>query len=211
MQFIPEAIDQYAVTHTKPESKALLELSRETHAKIYMPQMLSGHLQGRFLSMVSKLVQPKNILEIGTFTGYSAICLCEGLKPGGHLYTIDINEELLPMTTKYFKAAGISDRVKSLTGDALKIIPSIKATFELVFIDADKTNYSRYYDLVFDKMPSGGVILADNVLWSGKVIGNDDDADTIGIRKFNEKVQKDKRVENVLLPIRDGVMMIRKK
>jgi predicted O-methyltransferase YrrM len=211
MHFFPEKLEQYATGHTKPASKVLNSLERETYARIYMPQMVSGHLQGRFLSMVSKMLNPGNILEIGTFTGYSAICLSEGLKDGGTLYTIDINEELEALAKKYFEQAGLGKKIKYLTGNAVEIIPELDVQFDLVYIDADKENYSKYYDLVFDKLRSGGLILADNVLWSGKVIDEKQDQETKALVAFNEKVQCDERVENVLVTIRDGVMMVRKK
>ena len=211
MHFFPEELEQYAVSSTKSPSGVLQELERETYARIYMPQMLAGHLQGRFLSMISKMLQPKNILEIGTFTGYSAICLSEGLQEGRTLFTIDVNAELETMARKYFEKAGISNKIKYLIGNAVEIIPQLDVIFDLVFIDADKENYSRYYDLVFDKLRSGGVILADNVLWCGKVIEEKQDEETKALVAFSDKVQSDNRVDNVLVTIRDGVMMVRKK
>jgi len=211
MHFFPENLEQYTIAHTKPASEILQELERETYARIYMPQMVSGHLQGRFLSMISRIVQPKNILEIGTFTGYSAICLSEGLQEGGTLFTIDVNAELETMVRKYFDKGGVSSKIKYLIGNAVEIIPQLNVLFDLVFIDADKENYSRYYDLVFDKLRSGGVILADNVLWSGKVIEEKQDEETKALVAFCDKVQHDNRVDNVLVTIRDGVMMIRKR
>ena len=211
MNIIPEALQKYAEEHTKAESEVLKQLNRETHARIYMPQMISGHLQGQFIRLISLLVQPKNILDIGTFTGYSAICMSDGLQHGGKLYTIDVNEELKEMVKEYFRKAGISDRVNQIIGDATQIIPSLDVMFDLVFIDADKVNYSKYYDLVFDKIRSGGVILADNVLWSGKVIEENKDEETKALVAFSNKVQKDPRVDNVLITERDGLMLIRKK
>jgi|ERR1043165_4494649 predicted O-methyltransferase YrrM len=211
MYFFPEELEQYAVAHTKSPGAVLQELERETYARIYMPQMVSGHLQGRFLSMISKMMQPKNILEIGTFTGYSALCLSEGLHEGGTLFTIDVNAELETMTRKYFEKAGLTKKIKYLIGNAVEIIPQLDVTFDLVFIDADKENYSRYYDLVFGKLRSGGVILADNVLWSGKVIEEKKDEETKALVAFSDKVQNDNRVDNVLVTIRDGVMIVRKK
>ena len=211
MHFFPEALERYAEEHTTAESGILKELNRETNANILMPQMLSGHVQGQFIRMISMLLRPKNILEIGTFTGYSAICLQEGLQPGGTLYTIDVNEELKEMVDRYFAKAGISDSVKFMIGNAREIIPTLDVTFDLVFIDADKENYPNYYDLVFDKVNSGGVILADNVLWSGKVAEGNQDAETKALVAFSEKVQRDNRVDNVLVTQRDGLMMIRKK
>ncbi|MEO5673942.1 MAG: O-methyltransferase [Chitinophagales bacterium] len=211
MHFFPEKLEQYATGHTKPASEVLNSLERETYVRIYMPQMVSGHLQGRFLSMVSKMLNPGNILEIGTFTGYSAICLSEGLKDGGTLYTIDINEELEALAKKYFEQAGLGKKIKYLTGNAVEIIPQLDVQLDLVYIDADKENYSKYYDLVFEKLRSGGLILADNVLWSGKIIDEKQDQETKALVAFNDKVQRDERVENVLVTIRDGVMMVRKK
>jgi len=173
--------------------------------------MVSGHVQGRFLSMMSKLVRPKNVLEIGTFTGYSAICLSEGLEEGGTVYTIDVNEELQNFVKSFFEKAGVARKIKYLLGNAVEWIPKLDMIFDLVFIDADKENYSRYYDLVFDKVRSGGVILADNVLWSGKVTEENQDEETKALVAFGDKIQKDNRVENVLVTMRDGVMLIRKK
>jgi len=211
MHFFPEELERYIVQHTKQPDKVLQELERETFSKIYMPQMLSGHVQGRFLSMLSKLVQPKNVLEIGTFTGYSAICLSEGLQEGGMVYTIDVNEELETMVRSFIEKAGASKKIKYLLGNAVDFVPKLNLIFDLVFIDADKENYSRYYDLVFDKVRSGGLILADNVLWSGKVADESPDEETKALVSFSDKIQSDDRVENVLVSIRDGVMMIRKK
>ena len=211
MHFFPDKLEQYTIAHTKQASEILQELERETYARIYMPQMVSGHLQGRFLSMISKMVQPKNILEIGTFTGYSALCLSEGLQEGGTLFTIDVNAELETMVRKYFDKAGLSSKIKYLIGNAVEIIPQLNVLFDLVFIDADKENYSSYYDLVFDKLKGGGVILADNVLWSGKVTEEKQDEETKALVAFCDKVQNDNRVDNVLVTIRDGVMMVRKR
>ena len=175
--------------------------------------MLSGHFQGRVLSMLSHMINPKTVLEIGTYTGYSAICLAEGLLDNGKIYTIDINEELESMVNKYIEKSDLKDTIINQIGDAIEIIPTIKETFDLVFIDADKSNYSNYYDLVFDKVNSGGYIIADNVLWSGKVTDPKKslDADTIALIAFSEKVTNDDRVQNVLFPIRDGLMIARKK
>jgi predicted O-methyltransferase YrrM len=211
MHFFPESLEHFAEAHTTPESDVLQQLNRETNARIYMPQMLSGHLQGQFMRMMSLVLRPINVLEIGTYTGYSAICLAEGLQPGGKLYTIDINEELKEMVDRYFTLSGMRERIVNLIGDATKIIPTLDATFDLVFIDADKTNYSNYYDLVFDKVRSGGVILADNVLWSGKVVEAGQDNETKALVAFCDKVHRDSRVDNVLITQRDGLMMIRKK
>jgi predicted O-methyltransferase YrrM len=211
MDFLPEELDQYIEAHTGAETDLLRKINRETNAHVLRPRMLSGQVQGRFLSMVSKMIKPKAILEIGTYTGYSAICLAEGLKADGILITIDINEELKNRVSKYFEASGFASQIDYRIGDACKIIPTLNKTFDLVFIDADKENYSRYYDLVIDKLLPGGIILADNVLWSGKVVQPKPDKDTKAILEFNEKIQGDARVENLLLSLRDGVMMMRKR
>ena len=210
MDIIDQNIQQYAEQHTTAESPLLKQLNRHTHANVMMPRMLSGHLQGRLLAMISQMIKPDNILEIGTYTGYSALCLAEGLKPDGKLITIDVNEELEPLLKKYFADAGVNDRIDLRIGNATSIIPSLDVKFDLVFIDADKENYSRYFDLVIDKLNLNGFILADNVLWSGKVLQPNADKDTRAIVEFNKKVQEDPRVENVLLPVRDGIMLIRK-
>ena len=213
MNFLDSKIQDYADKYTSPESDALRELNEDTHANVASPNMLSGHIQGRILAMISKMIKPKYILEIGTYTGYSAICLCEGLEFGGKLITIDINSDMEAINKKYFDKAGVSGKIKKLTGNALELIPKLDHGIDLVFIDADKTNYANYYDMVFDKMNAGGIILADNVLWSGKVLleEKDMDDDTKALAKFNEKIMNDNRVENILLPVRDGLMVIRKK
>lgn len=210
MNFVEEDIAAYCEAHTKPESIILKDLERETHLKTLAPQMLSGHLQGKFLRFISNMIQPAAILEIGTFTGYSAICLAEGLKEGGVLHTIEIGEELKEIIMKYIEKAGLSDKIKLHIGDAHDIIPGLQQEFDLIFIDADKVSYPAYYDLVFDRVKNGGYIVADNALWSGKVLENKRDKDTQGIHLFNEKVNEDKRVDNMLIPIRDGIMLIRK-
>lgn len=210
MDFIDPRIQTYAEQHTSPEHDLLKKINRETHAKVMAPRMLSGHLQGRVLSMISAMVKPKCILEIGTYTGYSAICLAEGLQPGGTLITIDKNEELEEQVRRDFAAAGLSDVIDFRVGNALEIIPTLNHKFDLVFIDADKENYARYYDFVIDTVNLNGIILADNVLWSGKVLDEKPDKDTRAIVDFNRKVHHDKRVENVLFPIRDGIMVMRK-
>ena len=210
MEFIDPRLSEYSEFHTSPESELLKKISRNTHAQVMMPRMLSGHLQGRLLSMISKMIKPKTILEIGTYTGYSAICLAEGLAPNGQLITIDKNEELESKVTGYFQEAGLKTVIDYRIGNALKIIPTLDARFDLVFIDADKENYSNYFDLVIDKVASGGYLLADNVLWSGKVLDTKPDKDTRAIIEFNRKVQQDNRVENILVPIRDGILMMRK-
>lgn len=212
MDFIDSGISNYSEKYSSIESPVLSELNRETHAKILMPRMLSGHLQGRVLSMISHMIRPETILEIGTYTGYSAICMAEGLAENGQLHTIDINDELAPLVKSFIAKAGMENKIITHWGDAKKVIPGIPGPFDLVFIDADKTNYSNYYDLVFEKVRQGGFILADNVLWDGKVLNMENaDKDTKAIHEFNEKVRNDDRVEKVLLPIRDGVMIVRKK
>ncbi|MCE2894975.1 MAG: O-methyltransferase [Flammeovirgaceae bacterium] len=210
MEFIPLEIDNYARAHTSVESDLLKKIYRDTQADILMPRMVSGHLQGRFLSMISKMIQPSAILEIGTFTGYSAICLAEGLQSGGQIVTIDNNEELETRVRGYFDEAKLGGAINYLIGDASQLIPTLYTQFDLVFIDADKENYSLYYDLVFEKVQVGGFIIADNVLWSGKVIQKKLDKDTQAIASFNEKVAKDGRVSCMLLPLRDGLMLIQK-
>lgn len=208
MEILDERLQRYAEQHTTPESDLLKKINRDTHANVLMPRMLSGHLQGRVLSMISHMLRPNAILEIGTYTGYSALCLAEGLAQGGKLITIDINEELEEKVKGYFES--FRDQIEYRIGRALDILPSLTELFDLVFIDADKSNYAKYFDLVIEKVRPGGFILADNVLWSGKVLDKRPDADTKAIISFNEKIHNDKRVENVLLPIRDGIMMIRK-
>jgi predicted O-methyltransferase YrrM len=213
MEFIDEALLAYCEDHTSTEDQLLLKITRETRAKVLMPRMISGHLQGKMLELFVKMLQPKIILEIGTYTGYSGICMARGLATDGKLITLDINDELETMVRDFFEESGLSDQIDYRLGDALKLIPKIPGPFDLVFIDADKINYQRYYDLIIDKVPSGGIILADNVLWSGKILVKEDqkiDKDTQAILDFNAYVQADPRVENVLLPIRDGVMMARK-
>ncbi|GAB3537433.1 O-methyltransferase [Pontibacter brevis] len=214
MEFIDEELLQYSEEHTSPESNLLYKINRQTHLSVLRPRMLSGHQQGRLLSMFSKMIQPKQILEIGTYTGYSALCMAEGLQPGGTLHTIDINEELEERVRGYFEEAGLSDSIKFYIGNALEITPTIDAEFDLVFIDADKINYATYYDMVIDRVRAGGYIIADNVLWSGKVLEKYRrklDEDTKAVIDFNKKVQDDERVENILIPIRDGLMVARKK
>jgi caffeoyl-CoA O-methyltransferase len=212
MDFLPKEIERYAEQFTTAESEVLAALNRETWAKVMTPRMLSGHLQGQALRMFSLMMRPANILEIGTYTGYSAICLAEGLRPGGKLITIDINEELHGMVQRYLERAGLNDRVEALVGNARDIIPTLPQTFDLVFIDADKENYATYFDLVIDRMSTGGFIIADNVLWSGKVLQPDSELDreTIALKDFVRKLKDDPRVETVLLPIRDGLLVARK-
>lgn len=208
---IPSILENYIHEHASFEGEALAELERATFVNVLMPQMLSGRVQGRFLSMLSKIIQPKRILEIGTYTGYSAICMAEGLSKDGILYTIDINEELETLVSTFVKRAGFNSKIKCLIGNAAEIIPELNETFDLVFIDADKANYGQYFDLVIDKVRAGGIILADNVLWSGKVVSDKKDKDTLALCNFNDKIQQDSRVENVILSMRDGIMMMIKK
>jgi len=210
MEFLPEEVEKYTTTHTTKESLLLAELNRETWANVMIPRMLSGHLQGRILSMFSKLITPENILEIGTYTGYSALCLAEGLKPNGTLHTLDINEEYTTVANRYFKKSNFSKNIQQHIGEALDIIPTLNCNFQLAFIDADKENYTNYFDAIIDKIDVGGLIIADNVLWSGKVIHEQKDEETIALDKYNKKIVTSERVENVLLPVRDGLMISRK-
>lgn len=213
MEFISADLEKYVNHHTKQESEVLEELNRETHLKVLQPRMLSGHLQGRALSMFAKMISPKKILEVGTYTGYSAICLSEGLASGGSLHTIEKNEELQPIAERFFEKAGVKDHITMHIGDALEVLQGLDENFDLAFIDADKSNYINYYDLILPKMNKGGFIVADNVLWSGKVLDKNEmekDEDTRILDRFNKMVLDDDRVENVLLPIRDGLMIIRK-
>lgn len=213
MDFLPKEIEEYALKNSDAELDVLKRLNRETHLKMTMPQMLSGHMQGLMLQMFSKMIRPKNILEIGTFTGYSAICLAQGLQEGGKLHTIDVNEEFKEIITRYIKEAGLQGKIQLHIGSAVNILPTLKEEFDLVFIDADKENYSTYYDLVFPKVKHGGFIIADNVLWSGKVLNSPMkmDVETKSLYEYSQKIQSDSQVENVLLPLRDGLMIARKK
>lgn len=213
MDFIDEALVSYSEKHSSPENSLLAKLNRETNAKVLAPRMLSGHLQGRILSMFSKMIRPKYILEIGTYTGYSALCLAEGIQDEGELHTIEVNDELTPMICEYVDASEYKNQIVIHTGDATQLIPKLHISWDLVFIDADKKNYSRYYDLIFPSLKPGGYLLADNVLWSGKVLEKRElmDDETKAIDEFNEKINNDSRVEQVLLPVRDGLLLIRKK
>ena len=213
MHFLPQHIDDYVVQHSENEPALLQELNRETHQKILIPRMLSGHYQGRVLSMISKLVRPQTILEIGTYTGYSALCLAEGITENGSLHTIDINEELHDFQRKYFDRSSYGDRIFQYTGSALDIIPSMDMGFDMVFIDADKENYPNYFNLIIDKLNTGGIILSDNVLWSGKVVESlkPDDEATKALITYNDILKNDPRVETVILPIRDGLTISRKR
>lgn len=210
MEFISDELLNYCEQYTSGESELLRELNRQTHLKVGQPRMLSGHLQGRFLSLLSKMQRPDNILEIGTYTGYSALCLAEGLNKNGKLITIDSNEETAPFAKSFFERSEYKNQIEQITGDAAKVIPQLNYEWDLVFIDADKKNYALYYDLVFEKVKPGGIIIADNVLWSGKILNEKKDADTQAIHDFNEKLHSDQRTENVLLPVRDGLMVVRK-
>lgn len=210
MEFIDEAILSYATAHAQPEDPVLQALAAYTTENIHLPNMLSGHLQGRFLALISRLVAPNRILEIGTYTGYSAICLAEGLAPSGHLHTIDVNADLAPLANEYFGKAGIADRVTMHIGNARNIIPTLTDTFDLVFIDADKAWYSHYFDLVIDKVRKGGLIIADNVLWSGRVLAEEKDKRTAALDAYNKKIRDDERVTAYLLPLRDGLNIAQK-
>ena len=213
MHFLPEKLDDYVVAHSQKEPKLLQQLSRETWQKVLAPRMLSGHFQGRVLSMVSKLINPKNVLEIGTYTGYSALCLVEGIQPKGQLHTIDTNEELYDLQRKYFDKSGFGNQIIQHTGNALNITPTIDKTFDLVFIDADKQNYPNYLEIILPKLKSGSVILSDNVLWTGKVIEKlqKGDKDTEALLKYNKMINEHSQLETVLLPIRDGLTITRVK
>jgi len=208
----PVLLDQYIINHISPEDDFLNELDRETHLKVLRSRMLSGHLQGQILSMISCMIKPKYILEIGTFTGYSALCLAKGLTNDGQLHTIEIDDELETIAQKYFLKSGMSDHIFQHIGDAREIIPSINRPFDLVFIDADKREYCDYYNIVFDYIPVGGFLLADNILWDGKVVDPDaaNEEQTRGILDFNDLIQSDTRVRNVILPVRDGIMLVQK-
>ena len=211
--FLPENIDNYVVAHSQEEPKILQELTKETWQKVLNPRMISGAYQGRILSMISKLIQPKNVLEIGTFTGYSALSIAEGLPKDGTLFTIDRNEELVELQQKYFNKSRYTKQLKSYIGNALDIIPTLNQKFDLVFIDADKSNYTNYFHLIIDKMNSGGIILSDNVLWYGKVAEQAElkDTDTIALQAYNTLLNTDDRIETVMLPIRDGLTISRVK
>lgn len=213
MYFLPEKLDDYVVAHSQKEPELLQQLSRETWQKVLAPRMLSGHFQGRVLSMVSKLINPKNVLEIGTYTGYSALCLVEGIQPKGQLHTIDTNEELYDLQRKYFDKSGFGNQIIQHTGNALNIISTIDKTFDLVFIDADKQNYPNYLEIILPKLKSGSVILSDNVLWTGKVIEKiqKGDKDTEALLKYNKMINEHSQLETVLLPIRDGLTLTRVK
>jgi len=212
MEFIDAALDKYVCAHTQDENELLKRINRETHLEVLQPRMLSGHFQGRVLSLFSKMIQPKRILEIGTYTGYSALCLAEGLPADGKLVTIDVNEELETRVRGYFEASNFNNQIEYIIGKALEVIPTLDEKWDLVFIDADKQNYIAYYQLIVPLVKNGGFILADNVLWSGKVADpTKNDKDTTLLREFNDILKNDERVEPVLLPIRDGLFIARKK
>lgn len=211
MHFISEELENYVEQHSQNEPELLVKLFKETHQKILQPRMLSGHFQGRVLSMLSKIINPKSILEIGTYTGYAALCLAEGLQKDGTLDTIDIKEELVSIQQKYFDLSPWKNQITAHLGDALEIIPSLNKKFDLVFIDADKENYINYFNMIVPMMNKGGIILSDNVLWSGKVLEelNPKDVSTKILLEYNKIVNEDARVETVLLPIRDGLTVTR--
>ncbi len=213
MSFIEPDLENYIENNSSEESEVLKKLNRNTHAHVLSPRMLSGHLQGRVLSMLSHMIKPKYILEIGTYTGYSAICMAEGLQKDGELHTLDINEELEEMVNQYIHEAGFENKIIQHIGNAMDIIPHLKKPWDLVFIDADKRNYLNYYQLLIDVLPQGSYIIADNVLWSGKILQDKEkmDKSTSALDSFNKYIQEDPRVENVLFPIRDGLMICRKK
>ncbi|MDC0460021.1 O-methyltransferase [Crocinitomicaceae bacterium] len=212
MNFIEERVEEYAMLHTTKESELLNKIDRETHLEVLRPRMLSGHFQGRILSMLSKMISPNRILEIGTYTGYSALCLAEGLMEDGKLYTIDINEELEDRVRQYFLESNYNQQIDFVIGDALHLIPRLNESWDIVFIDADKKNYTKYFNMVVASVKSGGYIIADNVLWSGKVVEKDHvDEDTLALRVFNDTLSKDPRFEVILLPVRDGLLIARKK
>ena len=213
MHFLSEELENYAAQHTEDEPLLLQELNKRTHLNVLQPRMISGHFQGRFLSLLSKMVQPRTILEIGTYTGYATLCLAEGLHPEGVLHTIDIKEELTDLQREFFDRSGYGSQILQHLGKAADIIPALDTTFDLVFIDADKQNYAHYFDLVIEKMNRGGIILSDNVLWSGKVVEEvkHNDKHTQALMAYNQKIKDDPRVETVLLPIRDGITLSRVK
>lgn len=211
MSLINDDLQQLLLSYCEPESELLQSIDRETNLKVLMPRMLSGHYQGRVLSMLSKTISPQRILEIGTFTGYATICLAEGLAENGLLYTLDINEELEEMVRGNFARSDYNEQIRYILGDASQTLNSLNESFDLVFIDADKKNNGTYYDMVFDRVRKGGLIIVDNVLWSGKVLSNNQDKDTRNITNFNDKIAADDRVEKLILPVRDGLFIIRKK
>ena len=212
MDFLSSEIENYSLSHTSEENDLLKDLNRQTHVQVLQPRMLSGHLQGRILSMFSHMIRPSRVLEIGTYTGYSALCIAEGISENGKIITIDSNKELEPFTRTYFSKSKFNDQIEFIVGNALSVIPQLEEIWDLVFIDADKENYLNYYESVLKNVRKGGFIIADNVLWSGKVTQeiSSNDNETSGIVEFNKKVNEDSRVENVLVPVRDGLMVLRK-
>lgn len=211
MDFLPVHIAHYAEEHTRYEGDVLADLEKETYLKVLMPRMCSGHLQGQILRMFAAMIRPKRVLEIGTYTGYSAIAMAQAMPEDGLLYTIDINEELKPLVQTFIKRAGLDSKIQLHFGDAMQIVPTLHESWDLVFIDADKENYLNYYQMVLPKLSAGGFIIADNVLWSGKVCDPEiNDPETLALKEFNDFVHADSRVENVLLPVRDGLMILRK-
>ncbi|WP_316816723.1 O-methyltransferase [Pedobacter nyackensis] len=211
MSLINDDMQQLLLNYCEPEHTLLQKIDRETNLKVLMPRMLSGHYQGRVLSMLSKMISPSRILEIGTFTGYATLCLAEGLTENGIIYTLDINEELEEMVRGHFAESEYNSQIKYIIGDANETLEVLNETFDLVFIDADKKNNGTYYDMVFDRVRPGGLIIVDNVLWSGKVLNSNPDKDTKNITTFNDKILADSRVEKLILPVRDGLFVIRKK
>lgn len=209
MHFLTTSLQNYIEENSEPEPEVLQQLARETHQKVLRPRMMTGHYQGRFLSMLSKIIRPMRILEIGTYTGYSAICLAEGLLPAGLLHTIDINEELSEIQKKYFKQSGYGTQIKQHVGDAKRIIPKLHETFDIVFIDAEKTEYVEYFELVLKKTRPGSLILSDNVLWSGKIAEPLDPTDmaTKALKDYNNVLKMDPRIETIILPVRDGLSL----
>lgn len=211
MSIVNEEMQQLLLNYCEPENELLQSIDRETNLKVLMPRMLSGHYQGRVLSMLSKMIAPERILEVGTFTGYATLCLAEGLPENGIIYTLDINEELEEMVRRNFSKSPYDSQIRYILGDATTTINALDETFDLVFIDADKKNNGTYYDLIFDRVRPGGLIIVDNVLWSGKVLNTSQDKDTKNITTFNDKIAADERVEKLILPVRDGLFIIRKK
>lgn len=211
MELLHETLKLYLEQYCEPEPELLKHIDRETNLKVLMPRMVSGHYQGRVISLLTKLVNPKNILEIGTFTGYATLCFAEGLAEDGKIITLDINEELEDRVRGYFAQSAYADKIDYRIGNAMEIIPTLKETFDMVFIDADKKNNLNYYHLVFNQVKPGGLIIVDNVLWSGKVVAQKEDKDTSNIINFNDEIAKDQSVEKLILPVRDGLFIIRKK
>jgi caffeoyl-CoA O-methyltransferase len=208
---ISEELQQLLLKYCEPEEELLQHIDRQTHLKVLLPRMLSGHYQGRTLSMISKMISPKRILEVGTFTGYATLCLAEGLTKDGMIYTLDINAELEESVREHFSKSPLNNQINYIIGDAQESLAKLDETFDLVFIDADKKNNGTYYNLVFDQVRQGGIIIVDNVLWSGKVLSNAQDKDTKNISNFNDQIVADERVEQLILPVRDGLLVIRKK